>query len=72
MLWLWIVLGVVAVSLFFAWRSDRKERKLGHTFRGAGQMGRQALRNREMYESNPKLADSLSEGRSGHEQDQES
>lgn len=69
-LWLWIVLAVVAVGLLAAWRSDRKERRLGHSFRSVGQVSREAMRYREVY-SDPKLPNSLPEARSGHQLDQE-
>ena len=79
MLWLAVVVVLIAGALIWAAIYDRRERRLGHSFRGTGRMSREALRYREVFTPSPgsgadaKLPNSVPEARAGHqyEQDQE-
>jgi len=76
MLWLVITGAVIAAALVAAALYDRRERRFGHRFRSVGQVSREALRYREVFEhpnsgADPKLPNSVSEARWGHQYDRD-
>lgn len=76
MLWLVITVAVIAAALLAAALYDRKERRLGHHFRSTGQVSRESLRYREVFEhpsstADPKLPNSVAEARWGHQHDRD-
>jgi hypothetical protein len=48
-MFLWIVLGVVALVLLVGWRMDRKDKASAGRSRSASDMTREAMRSRQRY-----------------------